>query len=478
MRRLLKLTSLAFCLLVFQPGIGTAEDMRVTARQAAQQRDILLEKARHEQDLALREAEDSTRALAADKTTLLKTIQELTASNEALQRENQRLESDLNSLTTREKKLLDQLNTSDDMLRELSGVIRTSAKDVQTLLSQSQQSAFQSGRCAIVEAIIRQPLLPGMDDIREMVRLLFDEIRRCGEVRVEQGDIVDRTGRETRATILSAGNFTAAYQIPDEVGYLLYSDQSRRLFALSKLPSARIRKNLVHYMNGSTESMFLDISRGAALRQLTHQLSLMDQIWKGGPIIWPILAIGVIALFIIIERFCFLMRMDINADRVIKTVKAYVSEHQWQDCMKFCEKFRKKPVVKVLLAAVEYRHMPRSDLENVLQETILTEISRLERFLSTLGMLATISPLLGLLGTVTGMINTFHVITYYGTGNPKMMSGGISEALVTTMLGLAVAIPVMVCHTLLNRKVEYIIGQMEEKAVSLTNDLFTAQHEL
>jgi len=77
--------------------------------------------------------------------------------------------------------------------------------------------------------------------------------------------------------------------------------------------------------------------------------------------------------------------------------------------------------------------------------------------------------LLGLLGTVTGMISTFHVITLYGTGDPRMMSGGISEALVTTMLGLAVAIPIMLLHTFLNRHVEHIVGDMEEKAMTLTN---------
>ncbi len=105
------------------------------------------------------------------------------------------------------------------------------------------------------------------------------------------------------------------------------------------------------------------------------------------------------------------------------------------------------------------------------------KIPAIERFVSTLGMLAAIAPLLGLLGTVTGMINTFHVITYYGAGDPKMMSGGISEALVTTMLGLSVAIPIMLFHTLLSRRVETQISQMEEKAVAFVNMVFKARNE-
>jgi biopolymer transport protein ExbB len=126
-------------------------------------------------------------------------------------------------------------------------------------------------------------------------------------------------------------------------------------------------------------------------------------------------------------------------------------------------------VARVVQAGLRCCHMQREEMENALQEAILKEIPPMERFLSTLGMLAAIAPLLGLLGTVTGMIDTFHVITLHGTGDPRLMSGGISEALVTTMLGLSVAVPIMVAHTLFNRAVDRNIGQMEEKAVALVN---------
>ena len=116
-------------------------------------------------------------------------------------------------------------------------------------------------------------------------------------------------------------------------------------------------------------------------------------------------------------------------------------------------------------------------MENGLQEAILGEIPRLERFLSTLAVLASIAPLLGLLGTVTGMINTFQIITFHGTSDPRLMSGGISEALVTTMLGLGVAIPIMLCHSLLSRRVETIIAQLEEKSISFVNMVCQARLE-
>jgi biopolymer transport protein ExbB len=85
--------------------------------------------------------------------------------------------------------------------------------------------------------------------------------------------------------------------------------------------------------------------------------------------------------------------------------------------------------------------------------------------------MAAVAPLLGLLGTVTGMISTFHVITLYGTSDPRLMAGGISEALVTTMLGLAVAIPVMLIHAFLRRRIEHVVGDMEEKALAMSNTI-------
>ena len=111
----------------------------------------------------------------------------------------------------------------------------------------------------------------------------------------------------------------------------------------------------------------------------------------------------------------------------------------------------------------------REVLESILQEAVLHELPSLQRGLAVLAVMGAVAPLLGLLGTVTGMIETFRIITVFGTGDPKLMSGGISEALVTTELGLAVAIPIMLLHTLLSRRADHILGDMEKQAVGMTN---------
>lgn len=454
-----------------------AEDMRVREIEAREKKEALFEKAKLEKESALKEAQESKQRILADKEALKSAIAEFKKKRKILEDQNNKLKTRLTSLTKRQKELLARVHEVEGAVRELVGFVRMNAKDLDALLRQSLQSAFVENRGKVLKPIMNQVGFPGMDDIRAMVDLLFDEITRSGEVKTVEGPFVSLSGEEISGKILVLGNFSAAYRIPEETGFLLYSDNSRRLFALSKLPPRRMVKKINAYMNGESEDVPIDISKGAALRQLTHRLSLVEQIPKGGPIVWPIIAIAVLAFLIVLERVRFLLRTNIDIERFVDTLHGFATRLEWDKCATLCEQERKKSIPKVLLAGINNRNMSREDLENVLQEAILNEIPKLERFLSTLGMLAAIAPLLGLLGTVTGMINTFHVITYYGTGDPRMMSGGISEALVTTMLGLSVAIPIMLSHTLLSGKVENIIAQMEEKAVSFVNTLFKLRKE-
>jgi len=205
------------------------------------------------------------------------------------------------------------------------------------------------------------------------------------------------------------------------------------------------------------------------LRQITNKLTIMDRITSGGPIAWPIIIIGFFALLIVIERAIFLRGVHTNTDMIMGEVNALALNGKWRECDKLIKDKKGRPVYNVLKAGLGARAEERETLDSILQEAILKELPGLERFLPALNIMGAVAPLLGLLGTVTGMIGTFHAITLYGTGDPRMMSGGISEAMVTTMLGLGVAIPIMLSHTFLSRQVDHIIGDMEEKTVALTN---------
>jgi biopolymer transport protein ExbB len=456
-------------MLSFFVNLSYGQDMRAAQIQAQQQKAALLGKAAAEKKAAEAEAARSREQILKDRTRLEKAIAGLKTENARLEKSVKALETEYTGLKGQEDDLSSRLAETDSVMRELVGVIRVNAKDIDALIEQNLQTALEGDASLFLKGIAGQSQFPGMDDVQKMVELLRKQIRSAGDVRVTRGPIIDRSGNTVQADLLVLGNFTAAYRTDNETGFLNYSAAGRKLFALSRLPSRRLQKQIRRYMAGKRDAVPIDVTRGGALSQLTHELSLWRQIPKGGPIVWPILAILVVGIAIVVERIVFLRQRSLDADDFTCNIESLAAENNWDKCKARCREHADKPVARVVAAGLACWHMQREAMENALQEAILREVPSMERFLSTLGMLAAIAPLLGLLGTVTGMIDTFHVITQHGTGDPRMMSGGISEALVTTMLGLTVAIPIMLSHTLLNRAVDTRIGQMEEKAVALVN---------
>jgi len=455
--------------------LAIAGDMRQDYVRLVQDRKIFQAKAERELKEAEKEAENKEQFIENHKNVLLAAIKALKLKNKNTQKNNLKIKLNIKEIRKKEIRAENELSATLTANRELSGFILGNAKEFKTIFSNSFESALDKNQASYLTPLINQEKFPSMKDITMMTDSLFKVIKTSGEVRKTKAMIVDRRGREVEAELLLIGNFTGIYSFKNETGFLLYSNKSHRFFALSKLPDSNIRDNLKDYLQGKANNVYMDISKGAALRQLTHELNLWDQIPKGGPIVWPIIAIFGLAVLIILERIIFFLRKAMNTDVFMAELEPVVLQHKWDRCRSMLAAKKNKLVPDILLTALEFKDQERVDMENALQEAILRKIPRIEKFLSTLGMLAAIAPLLGLLGTVTGMINTFHVITYFGTGDPKMMSSGISEALVTTMLGLSVAIPIMLVHTLLSRKVETEIGKMEEKAVSFVNLIFKSR---
>ncbi len=446
----------------------SAQEMRMLPRAAEQARESLAAKAREEKAAAEKAAAESRAQVLSDRAALEKAVAELEASRNRLAAEVTRLEERGSKLAAEEGTVNEELAQTDGMIRELVGQIRINAKDLDTLIGQNPQSAMGEKAASFLSAVAEDERFPSMDEVRAMTGALLDQIRRTGEVSLQRGGMVDRAGKEVEAELLLIGPFTAAYRHEGETGFLNHGSGGK-LYALSRLPGSRLKKQLDRYMEGKDEAVPVDISRGGALRQLTHQLSLTGQISKGGPIVWPILAILVIGLLIIVERSVYLFARRHTSLPLLEQIRTLSASGDWNGSQEICRQWGKKPLARVLLAGLLAKDLQREDMENVLQEAILKEIPPLERFLSTLGMLTAIAPLLGLLGTVTGMINVFHVITLHGASDPRLMSGGISEALVTTMLGLSVAIPLMLLHNMLSRGVDRMIGDMEEQSVALVN---------
>jgi biopolymer transport protein ExbB len=439
---------------------ASAQDMRAASQQAEKDR---------------RAAEEAGRAAEArileDRKALVAEVKRLEARERELEVNLARLQERFQALTAEEQALSKVWSERELAFRELVGTVRTSARDLETILRHSPFTAEEPERLDKIRPVLEKKYFPGLDDILLVSDLFFQEIRWSGEVKLRQGAFVDRTGQDRTGTVLTLGKFTAIYDDGREVGFLRYSEDGERFYALSALPSWWVRRNLRRYLEGRDEAVPIDLSGGGALRQITHKPSLWEQIRSGGPVVWPILAIAALAVLLVIERIVYLRRVHGDTDRLMDEMNQGASRGDWEACEALVEGYEDKdwPVLNVLAAGLSGRHEDRETQENILQEAILREVPRMERFLAILAILGAVAPLLGLLGTVTGMIDTFRVITLYGTGDPKMMSGGISEALITTELGLAVAIPIMLFHTFLSRRVDNLVGDMEEKAVALTN---------
>ena len=184
----------------------------------------------------------------------------------------------------------------------------------------------------------------------------------------------------------------------------------------------------------------------------------------------PLLVIGVLAVLLVIWKLCELSRIRVGPDTAIDEVVRRASEGDDENARAAAGRLG-EPLSTLLLAAVAHREAPKEHIEEILHEQVLTYVPRLERHLGTLAVFGGVAPLLGLLGTVTGMIHTFQLVTIFGTGDARLLSGGISEALVTTEFGLVIAIPVLLVHAFLARRVRTIIAALEGAAVNFVNAL-------
>ncbi|MBI9080512.1 MAG: MotA/TolQ/ExbB proton channel family protein [Pseudodesulfovibrio sp.] len=378
------------------------------------------------------------------------------------------LKKQYKTLLDREKQLEEELEAQAHELKTIDGTIRTSAKQARDYFHDSLTTPEYPQRTEVLEGILNPKKFPGLSGIQNLLSLYLEEMEASGKITHRDGQFTAVDGSNTNAEIVRIGSFTAAFRTQEgELGFLRPKTDSAGLIAVQGNPGWSLSGNMNDFFDGKTNKFPVDISNGAALQRLAQkQKNIMDWLSAGGLLVWPIILVGLIAMILIVERFYSLSRIRSNSDRNMKRILEMILKGDWKECRQFCNDQSNYPTCRIINHTLKYVSNTREIIENAFQEAFLKELPMLERFLPTLGVLAAIAPLLGLLGTVTGMINTFQIITLYGTGNPRMMSGGISEALITTQLGLAVAVPIILLHHILDRRVDKIVGDMEEKGTS------------
>jgi biopolymer transport protein ExbB len=195
---------------------------------------------------------------------------------------------------------------------------------------------------------------------------------------------------------------------------------------------------------------------------------VFEMVQAGGWLMLPILLSSVIALAIIGERFWSLQQKRINPATLVSQVWQWYKSDSLTD-QNIQALANSSPLGRVLAAGLMNRHHPREIMKESIEDTGRQVVVELERYLNTLGTIASITPLLGLLGTVIGMIKVFAAITTHGVGNPSVLAGGISEALITTAAGLSVAIPSLIFYRYFRGKVDELVIKMEEEALKIVD---------
>jgi biopolymer transport protein ExbB len=194
---------------------------------------------------------------------------------------------------------------------------------------------------------------------------------------------------------------------------------------------------------------------------------MIDFLLKGGVILFIIIALAFVAAVLIIERLLYFRRIRADEVKLLDRLKTTLEKRHFDEALSICEN-SPSPLAHLMKTAIDHRGYDEQTIKDVVTDAANMEIPKMERFLSALGTIAHIAPLLGLLGTVTGNISAFGVLGTFGAvGDPGLLAKGISEALITTAAGIIVSIPVIIFYNSLVSKVNHIIIRLENRANEL-----------
>ena len=282
-----------------------------------------------------------------------------------------------------------------------------------------------------------------------------------------QGEVLRPDGRMIGGRLTLLGPVTLfAGEGGDSVGTveMVLGSPEPTLVASTAQQSAELRKLAAK----GAGSLPLDPSGGNARKLAATKDTLMQQWKKGGPVMVPILALGFVSLLVGLIKWFQIAHIRQATGRDVQIIIEHLRGGRKGNALDHAEQMG-GPAGKMMRRAVENAGEDRELIEETLYEQMLDTRPRLEKLMPLIALTAATAPLLGLLGTVTGMINTFNLISVFGTGDPRTLSSGISEALITTMYGLIVAIPALLLHAAISRRAKGLLGSMEQAAVAFVN---------
>lgn len=293
----------------------------------------------------------------------------------------------------------------------------------------------------------------------------FDALRKVSSIRTEEGVFFLSEGTETKGKLLKFGD-VASLSVGDVAkGPLAPAGGGRlKLWKTKSQLAAAVGEDV-------KQAPVLPIFIYEALEKPVEEEkveTVAEHLRAGGVVAYVIVVLGLVTLLMLVVRTCVLAVSAAQGARLADLVTPYLQQGNWDEALA-AVRTRGGPVARVLRAGLQRRDADPEQLETVLSEAMMKENLRLDRFESFIAVSTVVAPLLGLLGTVTGMINIFEVLTVHGTGDPRLLSGGIAEALIKTELGLFVAVPALLWGNVLSGWADRIRAGMETMALRVVH---------
>lgn len=377
-------------------------------------------------------------------------LREAIAERDRLEQLSERLETRFEQNEVELGNLTDALTQRMGSLRELFGVLQQVAGDTSGKLQNSYVSVEFPGRSENLSELAQKmgssSKLASIEEIESVWFALQQEMTESGKVSEFNTQVTLANGEKVEKEVVRIGTFNMVA----DGRYLELVPGTDTVAELIRQPASRFLDTAEAVQTESADlvQFGLDPTGGSILGLLVQAPDLGERVDQGGTVGYVILALGLIGLLIALERFVTLTLMGGKVRKQLKDATA-------------CDD---NPLGRVMQVQDKYPQVDTETLELKLSEAILREVPKITRNLTFIKIISVVAPLLGLLGTVTGMINTFQAITLFGTGDPKLMAGGISQALVTTVLGLVVAIPMTLLFATLNTRSKNIVHVLQEQA--------------
>ena len=429
-------------------------------------------------EVAREDVQDATQKLVAVRDQVAAEQQPLAEELDALQREVVRLRRDADRLRT--------VRYQDDLEREaLQHEVQRQQEEVDfiyTLLREYRRS-FEV-RQELAESHVLSPKMEEIDqslaDAKSPTSVIsaIDTLLGLAEEWNRQklggashvGACLDPDGRELSGLLVVLGPLSYFASDSGQEAGLVVSQLGSSIPSLFPYVDSGFTASIAALAHGQEARVPVDVSGGDALKVAAGKKTWKDHLIAGGFVMVPLLLIGLVAILLTVAKITMLYRIKTPDSTLLDRFVEHMRTDHTEEAEVLARSVN-SPFDTVLLAAIEHQKLSRDHLEEILHERAWAAVPYLDRHLGMLAVLGGVAPLLGLLGTVTGMIHTFEMVTIFGTGDAKLLSGGISEALVTTETGLVIAVPVLLVHAFLTRRVRTLVAVLERTVISYLNRL-------